>query len=233
MDTKFAWEEVNKYLNLEIEGKRIVCPYFTNHIGKAFLDAMHDGGLDPETTGRIIKLYNERKYPLGWWRGKGTPEQIIEATLDIAKMEKTDLTKGGAEAIREFMMLHGMGIDCSGFVYNVLSFAGVKFELDVFKAGAFSFAEKISQIIDYKEVKSGDLILIKNKEGEYTHVVLVLADENNKLKIVQSTSTKYPMGVFVDDLDILADKPRFGFVPELGTDWNVLWDEGRLEFRRL
>jgi len=232
-DQELAWEQVNKYLNLEIGGKKIVCPYFTNHIGKAFLDALHDGGVELETARRVIKNFNERKYPLAWWRGKGTPEQIVEATQEIAKLENVNLEKASAQVVREFMLHQALGVDCSGFVYNVLSFAGINFELEVFKAGASTFAGKSSNIIPFANATSGDLVLIKNKDDIYTHVALILSDENNNLKIIQSTSMSYPIGIFVDNLDIHNEVPQFSFVSELGTDWETLWSEGRLEFRRL
>lgn len=225
-----AWEEVNKYLNLDIYGKKIVCPYFTNHIGKAFMDSMRDGGLTLEIARNVIKNFNDRKYPLAWWRGKGTPEQIVEATIKIAEIEKVNLTNASAEAIREFMLLHGLGVDCSGMVYNVLSTAGLSFDLLVNKASAATF-EPISKLIDFKEVASGDIILIKNKELKYSHVALVLM--NSGLRIVQSTSMTPPAGIFVNDLKTLGKEPVFGFKSEIGTDWGELWQENRLEFRRL
>jgi hypothetical protein len=226
-----AWQEVEKYLNLDIFGKKIVCPYFTNHIGLTFMEAMRDGGLDLDTARKVIKNFNERNYNLGWWRGKGSPEQIADATIKIAEREKLDLSKGSVEIIREFMLEHGLGVDCSGFVYNVLSFAGVKIEKEVFKASAHTFGDGVSQIIDFKQAKSGDIILIKNKEFKYTHIALIL--EKNGLKIVQSTAMKHPVGIFVNELDIAQEVPKFGFETELGTDWELLWQEQRLEFRRL
>lgn len=236
-----AWGEVNKYLNLEIYGKKIVCPYFTNNIGKAFMDAMQEGGVDLEVSGEVMKHFNAHKYALAWWRGKGNPEEIATATMEIAKLERVNLEKASGGMIREFMLQHGLGVDCSGMVYNILSYAGINLDkiLDFknperkgkFRAAAFTFAGRASQIIDFREVKSGDLILIINKSGHYSHVALIL--EKQGWQIVQSTAMRYSMGVFVDKLDISGKQPVFEFESELGTDWLVLWQEGRLEFRRL
>jgi hypothetical protein len=223
--TKKAWERVDRYLNLQIGGKKIVCPYFTNHAGFYFIQAMREAGLDLETGMKVMKVYNSNRLPYGWFRGKGTPEQIEEAAVEIAGMEEINLDKATAAGIVEFLRVYGLGVDCSGFVYNVLTGAGIKFELEVFKAGAFTFAGKASEQITDNELQSTDLILIKKISGEYSHVALVLEKEG-ELWICQSTSTASPAGVVVS-------KYAEGFRSEMGTDWEELRRSGRLELRRL
>lgn len=239
---KLARGVVDKYFGLDFFGKRIVCPYYTNHVGKVFMDAMWDGGLEVNKARQVMSNFNGQKYPYGWWRGKGSPEQIVKAVLDIAALEGADLSRGSVESIREFMLMHGLGVDCSGFVYNVLTRSGLDLDavLDfkdadkrgVFKAGAFTFAGKASELVGFSALSDLDLILIKNRQGKYSHVALILKN-GKELEVYQSTSTIYPAGVRVDKLYIEKSGPRFEFKPELGTDWGKLWQEGRLEFRRL
>ena len=211
-----AWEAVDRYLNLEVAGKKICCPYFTNHAGMCFIKAMKMAGIEEAERRKIMTVYNSNQLPYGWFRGKGTPEQIEEATAGIAEMEEVDLEKATAAGIGEFMRVYGLGVDCSGFVYNVLTSAGIKFEREVFKAGAFTFAGQASRQITDQEVQSTDLILVKKINGEYSHVAIVLEKER-ELWICQSTSTISPAGVVVSKF----------------TEWKTLIEGGRLELRRL
>lgn len=212
-------------MNLEIGGKKIACPYFTNHVGMSFIKAMKMAGIEEAVRRKIMTVYNSNQLPYGWFRGKGTPEQIEAAAAGIAGMEEIDLEKATTAGIREFMGVYGLGVDCSGFVYNILTGAGVKLEREVFKAGAFTFAGKASTQITVEELQSTDLILIKKANGEYSHVALVL-EKGGELWICQSTSTASPAGVTVS-------KYAVGFRPDLGTDWEDLKRSGRLELRRL
>lgn len=234
--------EIAKYFALVLGENRIVCPYYTNHVGKIFMDAMWDGGLEEDKMRGVMSNFNGQKYPYGWWRGKGKPDQIVKAAYDIAFLEGLNLGRSHPDAIREFMLMHGLGIDCSGFVYNILTAADINLDeilhfedpekRGVFKAGAFTFAGKASELVEVSALSDLDLILIKNWQGKYSHVALILKN-GKELEIYQSTSTIYPAGVRVDKLSIDKSGPRFEFKPELGTDWGELWLEKRLEFRRL
>lgn len=62
---------------------------------------------------------NEPGVPEGPFRGKGAPEQI-QGELDRIIAEYTD-TLHNAEEIRYLMLRNALGVDCSGFVYHVLS----------------------------------------------------------------------------------------------------------------
>lgn len=52
--------------------------------------------------------------------GKGTPRQILETLSQTAALQRFDLGRASGAEIHDFMMLNGIGVDCSGFVYNVL-----------------------------------------------------------------------------------------------------------------
>ncbi len=54
--------------------------------------------------------------------GKGSPDEIALETRIIAQLKGVDLQKMGKEQIRQFMSEHGLGIDCSGFVAQVLDY---------------------------------------------------------------------------------------------------------------
>jgi hypothetical protein len=84
---------INKYFELSIAGKRIVCPYFIN-------------------TGGFLKE------PV--FAGKGDPGAIEEkATGIFSHISMVDKTE---DLIRTEMVENGLGLDCSGLVYQVLDF---------------------------------------------------------------------------------------------------------------
>ena len=67
---------LDQYLHLSIAGKKVRCPYWRNKIKKGIWG------------------------PFG---GKGKPEQIVQATLDVAKIQKVNLKKLSRKKIEDFM----------------------------------------------------------------------------------------------------------------------------------
>lgn len=66
------------------------------------------------------------------------------------------------------------GLDCSGFVQQVFKMFGVKLLRD-----AYLQAEQGNPIVDWKEIKLGDLAFFQNENGRVTHVGIIL--ENNQI----------------------------------------------------
>ncbi|MBM3208673.1 hypothetical protein FJZ40_00045 [Candidatus Shapirobacteria bacterium] len=98
-----------QYTHLPIGGKKIRCPYWMDKIKKGICG------------------------PSG---GKGSPEQIVEATLMAAKKEGINLDELSTKQIKAFMKRNRIGIDCSGLAFNLLNV------LDKEKGGK-GLAEKI------------------------------------------------------------------------------------------
>ena len=82
-----------KYTHLPLGGKEIVCPYWMNDLK--------------------LEIF-------GPYGGKGTPEEIVQATEDEAKKANLDLEKMTKEEIIAFMKRKKIGVDCSGFVFWML-----------------------------------------------------------------------------------------------------------------
>lgn len=82
-------EVVERYSHLDIGGKHVVAPYFMNTPGRK---------------ARRVRV------------GKGTAEALERETLRLAKKYNFDVSAASAEEIREFMIRHKLGIDCSGLV---------------------------------------------------------------------------------------------------------------------
>ena len=240
---KLAWKVTEKYLHLHVGKQQIQTPYFTNEIGRELGKMLRKAGVSSEEIRRFFLPYNNKEIPFGWFRGKGTPEQLEEAVSGVARMEHVDVdsfTEGGA---REFMILKGLGVDCSGFAYNLFSeLFGVEKVNEIldwstpvqeaYKAGAFTFAGKASEVVSPTEIRPLDLLLFKKvSDAGYYHVAVVLEDRG-EWKVVQSTSTVFPMGVHVSGLTVENGILNFDFDQSRGKSWNQLYSEGRIELRR-
>src|SRR5688500_18736663 len=81
---------INRYFELHVLDQKIVCPYYINKGG--FL-----------------------KKPV--FSGKGSPDDIEEAANQLLKNH--DFLRDKPEMIRKEMEVNGLGIDCSGLVYQV------------------------------------------------------------------------------------------------------------------
>ena len=85
---------IDSYLALPV-GAKPSCPYFNNR------RRMMRGGL------RVMK-------------GKGSPEEIAEECQILAIQNRVDVNSLSTDKLKEFMMDHDLGVDCSGFAYHVL-----------------------------------------------------------------------------------------------------------------
>src|SRR5579863_4939489 len=92
-----------QYIQFEIAGKIITVPYSISKEGeKRAIGELSSAGV----TDRFAN-----------YGGKGTPKQIKELILNTATRENFDLQKATTKSIEDFMIKHGIGVDCSGFVY--------------------------------------------------------------------------------------------------------------------
>ena len=53
------------------------------------------------------------------------------------------------------------------------------------------------------------------------------------MEVVQSTLTVLPNGVRIDKMVLEDNKPKFKIKRVIGEDWNTLYKNGQIEFRRL
>jgi len=156
--------------------------------------------------------------------GKGTPDEIIEEVDIMAKKKNVDLKKLNSEEIKKFLMDNNIGIECSGFVSNVL--------LEHYKEKQINFFKKIhiptkniwrkiiskmrpveninvltyfnnkntTEIKNLNDIKSGDLIiLLETKILDRNHIILIIDKNNDKIEYVHATrwisEGKYNHGV--------------------------------------
>ncbi|MEK7526273.1 MAG: hypothetical protein AAB546_02245 [Patescibacteria group bacterium] len=230
-----CWEIIERYRNLDVYGKKVCTPYFINNAEKYFTQLMNTAGIPSDSVKKVGELYNNREVPYGWYRGKGAPKQISESIEKISEIVGFTLDNLSVDAIQEYMKIFGVGIDCSGFVYNVLSFAfGKTGLLEKFnnslawlnpekqgptRAGVFVFSGEASDEVKIEDLRSLDVILVKNIKGAggYSHMMMILEGDNG-LNVAQSTLSIVPAGVHIEKLE----------------EWKVSnEDRSDLEFRRL
>lgn len=242
-----AHEYIKRYQHLRIFDQYVNTPYYINNPGMFVFTKMLAGlELSDEHKKKFFDTYKNREVPFGWYRGKGTPEQLEEAVLKISEQVGIGLSNATSYGIEEFMKLYGLGVDCSGFVFNTLSHAFTQSNLEkefmaslgwgnpdkqgVNYAGAFVFASGEISVISPAEIRPLDLVLIKESR-EYSHIGLIVEDER-KLYLAQSNLDSIPNGVSLSEVEIQDSAPYFHFKPQIATDWNTYIERGVLEFRR-
>lgn len=91
-----ALDSIKNYSQLVFGDKKINCPYFNNRRSKV-------------RAGLRVMI------------GKGSPEEIIDEANLFALREKIDLKNLSSEAIKQFLVDHNLGLDCSAFAYYILA----------------------------------------------------------------------------------------------------------------
>ncbi len=192
---RHALDQVAKYQNLELFGTKVSTPYYTNNIEPLFLKLMRELQIEEKLVEIVHQKYKQRQIPFGWYRGKGTPEQISQATIELAALLDFKPRTAIAKKTQGFMYLYGIGVDCSGFVYNVLKYAftqvgknidEVSFWKDPKKTGADKAGTEYffnnSSKLDTQLARPLDILLDK----KLSHVKLLL-NINGTLHMVEST----------------------------------------------
>ena len=171
-----------KYTHLPLGGKEIVCPYWMNDLK--------------------LEIF-------GPYGGKGTPEEIVQATEDEAKKTSLNLEKITKEEIITFMKRKKIGVDCSGFVFWMLD------TFDKEKGGngiaddipnsigqflpsranvAMLTSEKVSFPMSIVEAKVGDMIRLDR--GRHVAIVMKVVRVKGKVREIEyahsSSRTKIP-----------------------------------------
>lgn len=196
---------LDQYLHLDIAGKKVRCPYWRNKIDK--------------------RIWG----PFG---GKGKPEQLVQATLDVAKMQKVNLGDLSIRQIENFMKKNRIGIDCSGLAYWLLDVldkekGGNGLEDDIPGAkGRFLTRASVEmltndevskQINKISDVKVGDMIRVQ--EGKHMAVTIRIRkvkDQIKELVYAHSSNLTKVKGVHTDK--ILIKNPDGGLE-------NQIWQE--------
>jgi hypothetical protein len=87
---------ITSYTLLPFGKKQVSCPYFNNRRSKV-------------RAGLRVLL------------GKGSPQEIVDEANLFAMREKVDLTKLDEDKLKQFLVEHNLGVDCSAFAYAILA----------------------------------------------------------------------------------------------------------------
>jgi len=238
---KHVNDRINHYQNLVIYGKKILTPYYVNYIGIDFMRLLEKAEIDKEQIRKVKDMYKNREVSYGWYRGKGTPEELENAVVELSEKVNSNLQKATPKGIREFMKLYGLGVDCSGFVFNVLNHAFEKEnKLDLFLnslnwgdpekkqvnyAGDHVFKEKASTKIKISDVQPLDLVCSKEH-------IAIMVEISKELFVAQSALDSKSSGVNLSKFSPESNLP-FNYLSTFGINWNELLKQGKIEFRRL
>jgi hypothetical protein len=196
-----------------VPGKRVRIPYWRNR----FLA----GGL------RRIQ---------GPFGGKGTPGQIRKITLKKAKEAGLDLSKMTSVQIRQFMKRKKIGLDCSGFAFQILEFLFPGFwrwlkmapgkshnPIRRFNAAALALPENTVEVRRIDDARIGDLIPLRFKRrGSVDHVMVVVDVAKGKIVYAHSSSITPVSGPHLGEIRVVNSKKRLG-----EQEWLEMTREGR------
>lgn len=196
---------IESFKKISVGGKHIPCPYFNNK----------------KTALRAALKVNV---------GKGSVQEIEEEVEIIALKEKVDLTKLSEKDLTKFVVEHNLGIDCSGFVYYLLTSEKQSLKISFPRAGLLRSIirkfrtieninvqvlahEKNSAVIELSDVQPGDIItmLKSGPKSDRDHILYVDSVEykddqpatiNYVHSLQWSTDGKYNHGVRNGSIEI-------------------------------
>lgn len=90
-----AMETIQQYLHLPFSDRDVSCPYYNNRRG--------------QVRGALRVLV-----------GKGSVEDILDEAMILSLKHRVDLNAMNSEQLKQFLVDHHIGIDCSGLAYYIL-----------------------------------------------------------------------------------------------------------------
>lgn len=176
-----ALDVINNYLHLPLGDKFVSCPYYNNKRQKA------RGAL------RVLV-------------GKGNPDDIAEEATIMSMREKIPLGLLSEQQLKEFLVNHGLGVDCSAFAFYLLD-AELRARKKKSLGSVLKFSPTIhpirvllrqlrkventdvstlasdrnSHVIDVKDVQAGDMITMIDTgiDAARNHVLVIHQVEKN------------------------------------------------------
>jgi len=156
---------LDQFFNFKVAGKKVTIPYWMNDLKKGIF---------------------------GPYGGKGTPNEIRQSTLEAARKGKIDLEKATPEQIYLLMKRNRIGLDCSGFAYQVLNLldrqkGNTGIEDRIFGVGGKGIRKTNARALcgpkntlpvkNIGQVKPGDLIRLMRGD----HVAVVVEADKGKI----------------------------------------------------
>lgn len=191
---------LDSYLNFKIVGKKVTLPYWMNKLEQG--------------------IYG----PLG---GKGTPEKLRELVIESAKESGLGLKKMSGEEIHLFMKEKRLGLDCSGFAYQILNFLdlerggdglensviGVNGQMGISKTNADTItnADNSFPIEGYQQIKAGDMIRLNGGK----HIAVITEVNDKEIIYIHISAFTKVKGPHLDRIKIINPELDLG-----GQEWS-------------
>ena len=116
-------KRLEHYRQLKIGSVIVSTPYAINKWGAYLSTLLEKVDIDRQKVGQVQQLFKDKAVPYGWHRGKGTPEQLEDATLQLLEHFGYNPKHLSSAWVVSFMREVGLGIDCSGLIFNLLHYA--------------------------------------------------------------------------------------------------------------
>lgn len=200
----------NQYQHLTYGDLVVPVPYFINTAEQIYKQTMKEVGIEVETVNKVIKYIKEGKTPLGSTGGKGSPEEL---TADLARLmvylDSIGYHPTSKVHLRSWMTEMHIGLDCAGYVYQILSAVEKELGMPVLDnlawrdkentkpshAGAFIFdSDSLEKITDFRQLRPLDILIF----SDHTHVGLV-CNFNNRLTLTDCSMGKNGIAFFYLD----------------------------------
>lgn len=233
---RVALEITEEYLNLKCDDMTVPVPYFINVAEQEYRSAMKKVGIEKEEIYEVIKLIRDGQTYLGALGGKGSPKEIEQDYDRVSKkMAGLGYDLDSPYRVREWMKRMHIGLDCSGYVYNVFKRIERELEMDLLKsfdwpnpdlmipsqAGTFIFdSEKLENVRDLS-ILPLDIIIFK----EHTHVGLFL-EKRGEIQLVDCSLKND--GIYFYSLETSEGK----ILVKDSDDWNYMINENRVIVKR-
>jgi len=248
---KYIVEGIYQYQNIDVGSYKISTPYAMNVFGIALKNSFTKLNLkeevDKQLVRRVYDQFKDNKLIFGMYAGKGTALEISDAIKRLIEDFDIEFENLKPEGLVELLRLYGIGIDCSGFVYNILRAAFSEINLlnefknslswtdqskmNVRYAGVFVFGNGASKELELSEAQQGDLILFK-ENNLYTHMALIFEDKG-VLKLAESTLYVENPGIQISEWKVKNGFPIRTYDSLINTSWARLYANKQMEIRRL
>lgn len=242
-----ALEEIANYTSLKAFGTSANTPYFINNMSLFLNELTSKAKVAPDKAALVNQYYMDRDVLFGWYLGKGSPDQISEAVTKMTSEIGFDSVGMNSEGLLALMNFFGLGVDCSGFVYDVLLYAfngvgkGQEFidslnwtdptHTGPLYAGVSVFTGSASSPIEPVDVQPLDIILLE-ESGVYEHIGMFV-EKDGQLFAAQSDINTNPTGPGLFAVNKTTTGIEYDFDVTFGSDWNKLAADGVLQTHRL
>ncbi len=184
---------VQEYTEIKIDGIKVMLPYYN-----------------------IADDVNHKGKTLGRFEGKGTSNQLYQEIQSLFEKDPS-IRKLSPKLMTQQLKVHGIGVDCSGYVYNLLNeytfaITGKRFDFSVRRySGIIGTIEskllinnrvrKISAknltsplntttITSVGEMRVGDLIRLTHKGYSGKHVAIIVNITNDQIIYTHSSDSR-------------------------------------------